>query len=87
MANTIKTITGEVLVSEIEAVVITQAGNLPPAAGKILPANKVTVTTKSGLSYDLMTGISAAQAAKVYTATINFVAGMGHQVFDATQVK
>ena len=84
MANTIKTMTGEILVSEVEAVItdnIIQGINL----SKI--TTKVVVVGKTGVKYDLTTALPAAQALKVLNAATTFVAGVGHTVFDPTQVK
>ena len=84
MANTIKTLTGEVLTSEIEAVVLDQTiAGIP----KLGPVGKVVVVGKTGVKYDVTGPLQVAIAAKVLQATTNFVAGTGHTVFDPTQVK
>lgn len=85
MANTIKTMQGEILVSEVEA--ITLDNNIYQMAKMPAMTAKVVVVGKSGIKYDLTTSIKAIDAMKIYTAAINYVAGTGHTVFDPTQVK
>ena len=85
MANTLKTLTGEIVVSEIEAIITDTVSNLP--LGKNSSNIKVVAVGKTGVRYDLTSAMTAVAAAKVATATAVFVAGTGHTIFDPTQVK
>lgn len=84
MANTVKTLTGEILISEVEAVVLDQTIAAIPKLG---PIGKVVIVGKTGVKYDITGPLQVALAAKVLAATTAFVAGSGHNVFDPTQVK
>lgn len=85
MANTLKTIQGELLASEVEAVIYDN----PSAVNSKGPmaTTKVLVVGKSGIKYDLTTAIQGALAVKVLGAALEFVAGTGHTVFDPSKVK
>jgi hypothetical protein len=84
MANTIKTMNGELLADEVEAVVTERVINLPDIRRS---SARVTAISKSGQRYELTPVMSAIQAEKVATATGIFVAGVGHQIFDPSGVK
>lgn len=84
MANTLKTLSGELLVSEVEAIVTENVASVSLGGRSGL---KVVAVSKSGLKYDLSSGLSNVLAAKVATATATYVAGTGHTVFDPTDVK
>lgn len=83
MANTIKTLTGEILASEVEAVLLDQTIAPQPRVGQVA---KVIVIGKTGVKYDVTSGIQLALATKIQAAAINYVAGTGHNVFDPSQV-
>lgn len=87
MANTIKTLQGEILVAEVESVVIDNPLALVPVVKGPNLSTKVQVVGKSGIKYDLTPAIPGVLAAKIHAATLNVVAGAGHAVFDPTQVK
>lgn len=84
MANTLKTLQGELLVSEVEAITldigITQATRSPMAL------TNITAVSKSGTKYTIANNLQSAIAMKIYAAALNFVAGAGHTVFDPAQV-
>lgn len=85
MANTLKTMQGEILVSEIEAITIDN--NLYSLVKNPMLPTKVIAVGKSGIKYDITTPIQGNLAVKVYNATLAFVAGTGHAVFDPATVK
>jgi hypothetical protein len=87
MANTLKTLQGEIMASEVEAIFTDLVLTAPSMMNKSPTNTKVIVVGKTGIKYDLTTAITAAQAAAVLTAAMNFVAGAGHTVFDPRQVK
>lgn len=85
MASTVKTLQGEILVTEVEAVSIDNAPAII-AKNPMIPT-RVSVTGRSGIKYDITNNYQGAQALKVYTALLDFVAGTGHATFDPLQVK
>ena len=85
MANTLKTIQGELLASEVESIQldigVAQATKSPMAI------TNVTVVSKSGTKYTLASNLQSAIAMKIYASALNFVAGDGHNVFDPAKVQ
>jgi len=83
MASTLKTLQGEILVSEVESV-----STEPLSTGPIgKQVSRVYVIGKTGVKYDLANNVTSVIAAKIAASAINFVAGMGHAVFDPSAVK
>lgn len=80
MANTIKTLRGEILVSEVEAIMIDNLAEITKNP-KLLAT--VTAVGRSGTKYDIVLNYPGDKALKIFNAAVNFVAGTGHQVFDA----
>lgn len=84
MANTIKTMNGELLAEEVEAIVTDRLINLPDIRRS---SARVVAISKSGQRYELTPVMTAIQAERIATATGIFVAGVGHQIFDPSEVK
>lgn len=85
MASTIKTLQGEILVSEVEAITISPY--LSSLISNPRSPTTVTVVGKSGIKYDLVANYPSALAKKIYSSAVAYVAGQGHSVFDPETVK
>lgn len=85
MANTLKTLQGELLASEVESI------SLDAGLAQVLKVpnamTNITVISKSGTKYSLGNNLQSVIAMKIYAAALSFVAGAGHTVFDPAQVK
>lgn len=85
MANTLKTLQGELLVSEVESIQLDIG--MAQAARAPMALTNVTVVSKSGTKYSLANNLQGVIAMKIYAAALNFVAGDGHNVFDPAKVQ